>query len=83
LSREAGVSAQGLGLAIKIDDGAVRAAEGVMAAALSAVGAIAPDHPAILSGIAAEIKNTRGGPVGVRRVTSILSELALQTRGER
>jgi L-asparaginase II len=73
----------GLGLAIKIDDGATRAAEGVMAGVLSAVGAIPPDHPAILSGVAAEIKNTRGGPVGVRRVTAILSELALQTRGEK
>lgn len=69
---------QSLGVAIKIDDGATRASEGVIAAVLAALGAVAPDHPTVLSAVAAEIKNTRGGPVGVRRVTSAFGELAIE-----
>jgi len=59
--------ALGLGAAVKIDDGATRAAESAMAALLIALGAIPDEGPA--RGLAqAPVLNTRGVQVGERRV---------------
>ena len=63
----------GLGVAIKIDDGAGRAAETVIAAILDKLGALGDDAPAreILRG---PILNTRGAAVGERRTAAALNE---------
>ncbi len=58
--------AQGLGVALKIDDGAGRAAETVIAALLIALGAL-PDEGAARALAQAPVLNTRGRTVGCRR----------------
>ena len=61
--------ALGLGVALKIDDGAGRAAETLVAAVLIALGAV-KDVGAAHALAHAPVLNTRGVPVGVRRVPS-------------
>jgi L-asparaginase II len=57
----------GLGVALKIDDGAGRAAETVIAAILAALGVVARDHPAIAALVEAKVVDTTGRVVGARR----------------
>ena len=59
--------ALGMGVALKIDDGAGRAAETAIAAVLIALGAL-PDEGAAHALSHAPVLNTRGGVVGERRV---------------
>lgn len=62
---------KGLGIALKIADGATRAAECVMAALLVRYGVLPPDHPAVLKRSPAQITTRRGLAVGsVRPVFS-------------
>jgi L-asparaginase II len=56
----------GLGAALKIDDGASRAAETAIAALLITLGAV-PDEGAAAALARARVPNTRGVPVGERR----------------
>jgi len=56
-----------LGVALKIDDGASRASETLIAAVLIALGAL-PDDGAAAALARAPVPNTRGVPVGERRV---------------
>jgi len=64
---------RGLGIALKIDDGAGRAAETVMAAIMDKLGVLGDDRAArgILN---APILNTRGATVGERRMAPALAE---------
>ena len=68
------LSQLGLGVALKIDDGAGRAAETVMAAILVALGAVPANHPAIADLIDGPILNTRDAVVGARRPSGWLSD---------
>lgn len=63
----------GLGVALKIDDGAGRAAETAIAAILIALGA-ASDGGAAHDLAYAPVRNTRGVPVGERRAAEILAK---------
>jgi L-asparaginase II len=63
----------GLGIALKIDDGAGRAAETVIAWALARLGLLGGGARDILS---APVINTRGAVVGMRRVSSLLADTA-------
>jgi L-asparaginase II len=65
------VPGQGLGIAIKIDDGAGRAADTVMAAMLAKYGVLGDDRAA-QSILLAPITNTVGETVGERRVAAAL-----------
>jgi L-asparaginase II len=51
---------QGLGIALKIDDGATRASECAMASILVRLGALNPDHPMTLKRRNVPVKNRRG-----------------------
>jgi len=64
----------GLGIALKIDDGAGRAAETAMAAILDKLGLLGSDGHAILR---APVANTRGANVGERRPARALAEADL------
>lgn len=64
----------GLGVALKIDDGAGRAAETAMAAILAALDIAPADHPAIAALIDGPILNTRDQVVGARRPAAWLGE---------
>ncbi len=64
------VPERGLGIALKIDDGAGRAAETAMAAILAKLGLLAGDHALIN----APILNTRGKKVGERRPARALMD---------
>ncbi|MGZ6008524.1 MAG: asparaginase [Rhizomicrobium sp.] len=66
----------GLGIAIKIDDGAGRASETAMAAVLDALGLL-DDTAATRSILRASILNTRGATVGERRPSAALAKLSL------
>ena len=68
----AAVSAQGLGVALKIDDGAVRASETVIAAVLTGTGVVVDDSFAIAALSSGPIVNSTGQRVGGRRVSSWL-----------
>ncbi|HUJ03463.1 MAG TPA: asparaginase [Rhizomicrobium sp.] len=57
------VPERGLGIALKIDDGAGRAAETAIAAVLAALGLLARDHPLLRT----PVTNTRDAIVGERR----------------
>ncbi|WP_300515524.1 asparaginase [Aliiroseovarius sp.] len=59
--------AQGLGIAVKIDDGGTRAAECVIAALLVRHGVLDAAHPATLKRMDAVVKNRRGVDTGVIR----------------
>lgn len=64
---------QGLGVALKIDDGATRAAETAMAKILTLFGAADDDAPGIAKHIRPAVKNWRGDVVGERRTTPALA----------
>jgi L-asparaginase II len=66
--------ALGLGAAVKIDDGAGRAAETAIAAVLIALGA-PPNEGAAANLARAPVNNTRGVIVGERRATAALIQL--------
>lgn len=61
------VPEQGLGMAVKIADGATRAAELAMAALLVRAGVLERDHPATRRRLDAVVSNWRGIEVGVLR----------------
>jgi len=65
----------GLGAAVKIDDGAGRAAETAIAALLIALRAL-PDEGAAANLARAPVKNARGLAVGERRATRTLTQLS-------
>jgi L-asparaginase II len=67
---------QGLGVAIKIDDGGTRAAETIMARVLVLLGVAEPDNPQIAKHLSPPVKNWRGDLVGDRHVTSVLDRLS-------
>jgi L-asparaginase II len=50
---------QKLGIALKISDGATRASECAFAAILVKLGVLAPDHPAVMNVMNAEVRNQR------------------------
>ena len=56
--------AEGLGVALKIEDGATRASECAIAALLVRLGAIAADHPAAARRLGPPILSRRGFPAG-------------------
>jgi L-asparaginase II len=64
---------QGLGIALKIDDGATRAAETAMAKILTLFGAADDDAPGIAKHTRPAVKNWRGDIVGERRTTPALA----------
>jgi L-asparaginase II len=66
----------GLGVAVKIDDGAGRAAETAIAALLIALRAL-PDDGAAASIARAAVTNTRRAAVGERHATQALTQLSL------
>ena len=66
--------ALGLGVALKIDDGAGRASEAAMAALLIALKAL-PDEGAAAALARAPVLNTRDAKVGERRATELLTRL--------
>jgi len=61
-----------LGIAVKIEDGAGRAAETVIAALLARLGALDPDHPAAHKYMHGPITNWRGIETGFVRPTDTL-----------
>ena len=63
----------GLGVALKIDDGAGRAAETVMAAVLAALGVVDAGHPTIAALAEAKVLDTTGRAVGARRPSAWLA----------
>lgn len=67
----------GLGIAIKIDDGAARAAETVIGAVIDKLGLLT-DNKTAHEIIRAPIQNTRDGVVGERRPSRILSEANIE-----
>lgn len=66
---------QGLGIALKVDDGGTRAAETVMAKLLTLLGVADEASPQIAKHINPPIKNWRGDVVGERRTTAALAKL--------
>jgi L-asparaginase II len=68
----------GLGIALKIDDGATRASETVIAALLEKLGLLHGDADA-LALARAPVTNTRDATVGERRPAAALAELQIQT----
>jgi L-asparaginase II len=69
------IPARGLGIAIKIDDGAGRAAETAMAAVLDRLGLL-NDDPKAREILRAPVLNTRGATVGERRPAAALATIA-------
>ena len=63
---------QGLGMAVKIDDGGTRAAEATIAALLVRHGALDPNHPTASDYINAPITNWRGTHCGILKPASFL-----------
>jgi L-asparaginase II len=68
---------QGLGVALKIDDGGTRAAEAAMAKVLVLLGVADEASPQIAKHVNPPIKNWRGDVVGERRTTAALAKLPL------
>lgn len=66
---------QGLGVAIKIDDGGTRAAETVMARILVLLDVAAPEDPRIVKHVSPPLKNWRGDVVGQRGTSQALAAL--------
>lgn len=58
---------RGLGVALKVEDGATRASETLMAACLIKLGVLDPQHPTARLYVDAPIRNWEGLAVGVRR----------------
>jgi L-asparaginase II len=65
---------QGLGVALKIDDGATRAAETAMAKILTLFDAADEGAPAIAKHTHPPVKNWRGDIVGERRASAALAK---------
>lgn len=61
---------RGLGVALKILDGATRASETLMAACLIKLGVLDPQHPSVQLYIDAPIRNWEGLTVGIRRTAA-------------
>ena len=70
------IPSKGLGVAIKIDDGAGRAAETAMAAVLDQLGVLG-DDPKARALLRAPVLNTRGATVGERRPSAALAALKI------
>ncbi|MBL6853155.1 MAG: asparaginase [Alphaproteobacteria bacterium] len=70
------IPSRGLGVAIKIDDGAGRASETAMAAVLDQLGLL-NDDPKARAILRAPVINTRGATVGERRPSAVLAALAI------
>ena len=68
--------AKGLGVALKIDDGATRAAETAMAKVLTLLGVADAASPKIAKHVAAAVRNWRGDVVGERRPAEALAQLS-------
>ena len=68
------VPSRGLGVALKISDGATRASEAAMAALLVGLGVLDPKHPATLRRAPAEIRNRRNILTGHVRPIAALSQ---------
>lgn len=66
---------RGLGIALKIDDGAGRAAETTMAKVLTLLGAADEDAPPIAKHLRSAVRNWRGDVVGERRTAPALAQL--------
>jgi L-asparaginase II len=66
----------GIGIAIKIDDGAIRGSETVIATILDRLGLIG-DDPAARALAQGPVTNTRGAHVGERRPAAALAKVAL------
>lgn len=64
---------QGLGVAVKIDDGAHRASEAVIAAILVRLGALEAEHPASKKYLSAPVRNWRGVECGSIRAAASLA----------
>jgi L-asparaginase II len=77
------LSGLGLGVALKIDDGAGRAAETTIAALLVALGLVQPDDPAVAPLAEAPILNTQGRTVGARRPAAWLAPAVRAAFAER
>lgn len=76
----AGVPARGLGVAVKVEDGAVRAVEPALLALLKTVDAIGDDEMAALARYAEpSVVNTRGDRVGAMRV--VVEDSTFTTQG--
>lgn len=72
---------QGLGIALKIEDGAERASEAVIAALLVAAGALDPNHPAAQRRLAPVQRNWRGLTTGdIRLAPGFAPEAGLRAR---
>ena len=69
------IPGRGLGIAVKIDDGAGRASETVIAAVLDKLGLLGEGAKTLLR---APVLNTRGTVVGERRPAAALSDLRIQ-----
>jgi L-asparaginase II len=65
---------QGWGIALKIDDGATRAAETTMAKVLCLFGAADQSEPIIAKHARPPVRNWRGDIVGERRTTDVLAK---------
>jgi L-asparaginase II len=70
------VPSLGLGIAVKIDDGAARAAETVIACVVERLGLLS-DDAAARAIVRGPVTNTRGDVVGERRPAEILNKIAL------
>lgn len=64
---------QGLGIALKVEDGASRASECAIAALLVRYGALAADHPAVRDFMTPDIRNCRGLLTGLMRPAAGIS----------
>ena len=64
---------RGLGVALKVDDGATRASECAIAAILARLGALDPAHPAARARLAPAIRNWRGIETGTIRPAEALT----------
>ena len=69
---------QGLGVALKIDDGGTRAAETTMAKVLTLLDVADEASPQIAKHLKPPIKNWRGDVVGERRTTAVLAQIQRQ-----
>lgn len=76
----AAITSLGLGIALKIDDGAARASETAIAEALAALGVVPADAAPIRALTAAPVANSVGETVGVRRASPSLRTAVRRAR---
>jgi L-asparaginase II len=67
---------RGLGIALKIDDGATRAAETTMARLLVLLGVVDESSTLVAKHLRPAVRNWRGDEVGERRASAALESLA-------